>query len=207
MSTYHLYYLGYKTKDGMFYPLGPFDNKGKLHCVIERSGSFASDLYENFYVVPEDKKSSELINAIYPYTEGYEKYETWNDWEKELRYLPIAKLGSTRYIKSGFYLISDIKIYEEGGDCEGFFYNHMSPTEYSARVINELTFGEPKPQLDDEGEPMDTYTCRDYSFYAYPDYTSREYEAFLLTEAASMFDPYDMDFKDGEEIVALYRWS
>ena len=31
MSTLHLYYLGYKTKDGMFYPLGPFDNKGKFH--------------------------------------------------------------------------------------------------------------------------------------------------------------------------------
>ncbi len=40
MSWYVSYYIGYRTKDGKIYPLGPFDSFGKLKSILNRFRSF-----------------------------------------------------------------------------------------------------------------------------------------------------------------------
>ena len=51
MSTYYDFYLGYKKEDGLIYPLGPFDDKGRFFSIFYRSRSFVSDLYQDFWQV------------------------------------------------------------------------------------------------------------------------------------------------------------
>lgn len=206
MSTYYLYYLGYQDKDGMIYPLGPFDNKGKLHPVSDRSRSFASDLYEYFNCVKEEDKSEELIKALHS-SVTLEEYKEWNDFEKEVRYLPISELGSSDFIKKGYFLIEDIKLYKETESLEDLFYERMSSEEYAAKLVNEMTFGPPKPKLDCEGNEIETYSCRDYSYFAYADEFSKEYDAYLLKTTAEMYSFYNYEFGDNGKIVALFTWG
>ena len=72
MSYYYSYYAGYKY-DGKIYPLGPFNCFGKLRAIVEKSRSFASDLHNDFYDVPDDAASDELR----------ERFE-YEDWKKKV---------------------------------------------------------------------------------------------------------------------------
>ena len=197
MSYYYNYYLGYIDKiDGLFYPLGPYDNNGKLQCVFYRSRSFASDLHEDFYRIQSDKYSKQLKEEF-----SYKDYDGTIHYE-EVAYLSKTELPSFDYIKSGYFLIDDVKRYIENNkrlyDLD-IFYDYLEPELFAAKQINELSTGIPPVKYDCEGYPLEQHSCSEYMYYAYPDYHSKEYESFLLRTACEMYDDYD--FKDKEIII------
>ena len=201
MSYYYNYYIGYK-KDGKIYPLGPYGADKKLHCALSRSRSFASDLHEDFYYINDELMSDELRREF-----------TYNNWKDEpevakIKYLPITELPNGSYIKKGYYLIDSIQTYEyeckNNGvpiDVYDLFYDYIPSEIFAQKMQNELAFGKPEPEYDCEGEEIPVNSCRDYAFYAFPDYTSEEYEAFILKEIANIYDYTDL--VRGAQIVIL----
>ena len=201
MSWYTTYYLAYQKADGKVYPLGPFDNNGNYHSVRSTSRSFTTDLKEMFHVLDEEKCSDELANAIFSKYNTECDYDDLSDWEKRLEYLPLSDLPKDSYIKSGYYLIDDIKEYERGElDESDLFYESMTPHEYCLRLANEMLLGKPENKKDCEGEEIEAHSCADYAFFSYPDYTSKEYEAFLLRVFADVFE-YSLG--EDEKIVVV----
>ena len=196
MSYYYTYYLGYKH-NGKIYPLGPYDCFGKLRDVINRSRSFASDLHERFSIVKEEEISDELRKEF--------EYTDWNGEKNiELRKLALDALPSGEYIRKGYALIEDVKEYEEAetGDTDGLFCDFLTPTVYAAMAINEKTFGKPPEREDCEGNKYIPNSASDYMYYAYPDYRSESYEAFILRTAAASYE-YTDEMPDDAEIVIL----
>lgn len=199
MSYYYNYYIGYRDKNnGKFYPLGPFTIKHKLKPVITRSRSFASNLHENFYVINSTNLSSELREQF-----EYEDYK--GEIICNVKYLPIDKLPSESYIKKGYCLIRDIRRYEkekqEKGEYFYFdgFYDVLSPEIYAAKLQHELMFGKNQSKKNDKNcyeyiEP----NASDYMYYVYPDYYSKEYESFLLSEIVDMLY---CDYEDIEYVI------
>ena len=187
MSWYVWYKLGYEDKEtGKIHPLGPFDNKGNFKEIFYRSRSFASDLWEEFRDIPEEKVSDELRAAYEKDIENDEiKFE-----DRHVRYMYLSDLPKGDYIKSGYYLIDDIKQYEESHDTFDIFYDHLTPQEYILRTENELKFGPPKPQKDCDGYEYTPHSMADYAFYMYPEYYSKEYEAFLIRQVADIYDEF-----------------
>lgn len=194
MSYYYSYYLGYKH-EGKIFPLGPYNAFGKLHSVVTRSRGFASDLHESFYDVGEDLVSDELRKEF--------EYTDWNGEKRvDLRYLPLKELPSGSFIKTGYFLIDDVKRYEEYHGTDGIFFEHLSPTVYAAMAQHEAQFGKPGPKKDDFDEEYQPYSASDYMFYAYPDYHSKEYEALLISEAAEELSGYQ-EMPEGAELVVI----
>lgn len=188
MSYYYNYYVGYK-KDEKIYPLGLYNSLGKLCPVLSRSSSFASDLYKDFMPVADKAISNELRQEF--------TYKNWkNEDETDVKYLEVDKLPSSSFIKTGYFLIEDVKEYERDNDAEGLFYDYLSPTLYAEKAKIEILFGKNKPVKDDE---YTEHNASDYMFYAYPDYSSREYESFLLHRAASSLEDYDL--RDIEYVI------
>ena len=196
MSTYYNYYIGYRDKDtGLLYPLGPFDCFGNLKAVISRSRSFASDLHDDFYPIDDDNVSKELKENL-----GYK--ESDGTYSFEGKYLDAKDLPSGNYIKSGYFLISDIEEYiKTDCDSEGLFYDKLTPTMYALKMHNELAFGPPKEKLDCEGNVIEQYSCADYAYFSYPDYLSKEYESDVIRQHIGVLEDYD--FPKDFEIVVL----
>jgi len=198
VSTYYCYYIGY-IEDDKIYPLGMYNNKGKMVPVIEDSRSFASDLWEMFDCVGANQFSEELEKEF-----SYTVYGT--DREREhVRYLKVKDLPKESYIKKGYFLISDIERYENDDpydDISDIFYEHLSPVAYHAKFNSELVFGKPEPKIDCEGEEFPVYSAGEYAYYAYPDKRSRAYDAELLRTVASQFESYKVEDK-GRELVIL----
>lgn len=200
MAAYYDYYLGY-MKDNKIYPLGLYNAEGKMVPVISDSQSFASDLYELFDEVQIEQFSDELKKEF-----SYTVYGSDTVLE-QVRYLKISDLPTDSYIKSGYFLISDIDKYESCKSDDYFderelFYEHLTPVSYSAKAMNELKFGKPTPELDCEGEELPVYSAGDYAFYAYPDYHSKEYDASFIRRIADKFEFHD-DKHKGCELVVL----
>ena len=176
MSYYYCYYIGYE-KDGLIYPLGPYDAFGKLQPTVCKSRSFASDLHESFVKVPIEKASEELKKEF--------SYENWKGEQTfECKYLPIAKLPSGSFIKDGYFLIDDVESYRRDGDCFDKFYDRVDPVVYVKMMENQLKFGVRLPRKDCEGYEYTPHCAGDYTFYAYPDYNSAEYEAWAIRNEA-----------------------
>lgn len=176
MSWHRSYYIG-ELRDEKIYPIQCFDESGRFFPVFTRSRSFSSDLYKDFCVVPEDKISNEL-KAAFP-NEIPNQYFEWLDADD---------LGSGDFIKTGYFLISDIERYKATGDAEDLFYETMPPSVYAMRMKNELIFGAPKPEIDAEGNEFETHSCAEYAYFSYPDYHSREYEVSMLRQAIRIYD-------------------
>lgn len=213
MSWYMSYTLALRDKDGMFYPLGPFTYDGKKCYVVDRSRSFASDLHEDFYPIDYKYLSKELKDVI---------YKSWDESERDdiakaeknceypsgmypLSYLPLDELPDDNFIKTGYFLTEDIARYERDHDSEGIFYASMTPTEYAFRLSNEMrcgTLGKPQLRMTEDGEEYPEESVSEYSFYAYPDYLSKNYESFLLKNVAKMLTEYNR-IPEGNEIVVL----
>ena len=157
MIYYYNYYLGYIDKsDGLFYPLGPYDNNGKLKCVFYRSRKFASDIHKEFYRIPSDKYSKQLKEEFsYKDCDGTIQYE-------KVEYLSKKELPSFDYIKSGYFLIDDVKRYIENDkslyDLD-VFYEYLEPELFAAKQINELSTGIPPVKYDCEGNPLEQHSC------------------------------------------------
>lgn len=189
MSYYYNYYIGYKKNDKI-YPLGPYDRNGKLIEVLSRSASFASDLHDDFWDIKEEEISEELRKE-------FECDDFHGNKVCPVKTLMFNDLPFGSYIRSGFFLISDVEIYEKENDAEGLFYEHKSPTAYAAMLQNEMALGKPEPEEDCEGEKIYPHSVRDYMFYAYPDTSSRSYEAFLIREfAMSLVDYSEVNFNN-----------
>lgn len=196
MSYYYTYYLGYKH-EGKIYPLGPYDCFGKLRDVINRSRSFASNLHERFWPVEEDEISDELRKEF--------EYTDWEDKKVvSLKKLALSKLPSGDFIRRGYALIDDVKVYEEADsyDTDGLFCDFISPTVYAAMSANEKTFGKPAEREDADGNRYIPNSASDYMYYAYPDYSSENYEADIIRSAASSYK-YTNEMPEDAEIVVL----
>ena len=138
MSYYYNYYIGYQTSDKKIYPLGPYDNKGKLYNVFYKSRTFASDLHNDMYVADEDEYSDELKNEFsYEDCNGKTQYDN-------IKYLPISKLPSEKYIKSGFFLIEDITEYEKlkEEDFKEFMIEEGKAESKEIDELNSFRFSE-----------------------------------------------------------------
>ena len=196
MSWYYTYYIGYKDSSGKVFPLGPYDIKGRFYPVLSSSRSFASDLHESFHRFEREEISDELLDALYR-NDVYQKADY--DVKGEIincggGWLPIKDLPTESPVKEGYFLIEDVKGYLETQNSYDLFYDHMTPTEYAMRIESELKFGPPK----DEG----VHLVRDYTYFSYLDVFSKEYEAFLLRNAADMFEFAELP-NDGEMVAIL----
>ena len=198
MSVYYDYYLAYMKK-GKLYPLGPFDRQQKLVSVIGKSQSFASNLKEDFYDCPEKLLGPELK----------EKFTT-TDWNGKpvvrAKYLKFDELTNESIVKRGYFLIDDVRKYEQS-DYEYYiddlFYEYLSPTAYAAKAINEAKFGKPEVRYDCEGNAFPNYSAGDYMYYAYIDYNSKEYESAMIRNAVNMLIEYDKEIQEKDVYILL----
>lgn len=199
MSWYTTYYLCWQDKDGKVRPLGPFNYRGDLMSVISTSRSFTTDLKEVFDPLPDEAWTEELEKEF--------SYEGYDDDKRryDLEYLPLKDLPRGSYLKAGYYLIDDIDTYlkSKTDDSVYFdgFYDSLSSEAYMRKMENELKFGPPKPQQDCEGETYTPHSCADYAYFMYPEYQSKEYEAYLLRTVADILDDYRMP--EGSQIVVI----
>lgn len=196
MSYYYNYYIGYE-KDGKFYPLGPYDDRGKLKSALSISRSFASDLHDDFLWVKEEQISDELRKEF-----EYESFD--GERTMNLKYLGFQNLPCGSFIKKGYFLIEDIKCYEARKEVSvwDIFYDYLSPEVYVAKAQNEAKFGPPKKKYDEFGDDITEHSAADYMFYAYPDYESKEYEAHILMTFVDSLFSYSR-FKLESQIVIL----
>ena len=200
MSWYVDYYIGYRTPEGKIYPLGHFDSFGRLHSVLTKSRSFASDLWERFDRISLEETTDEIRNnfpnpSMYYESDNPEEEPPWCFWI----YLEDLPTGS--YLKKGYFLQDDISRYERDEGYFDGFYHMLTPAEYVRKMEAELKFGAPKPKKDEYGEEYIEHSCDEYSYYVYPDYESQEYEAMVIREAAEAYEW--ADFPKGSKIVVL----
>ncbi|MBR1798125.1 MAG: hypothetical protein IJ757_09005 [Clostridiales bacterium] len=186
--------MGYK-KDNKIYPLGPFDHKGAIKAVICRSRSYASNLHDRFSFVTEDELTDELKKAF--------EYEAWDGkvGVQDIKVLMLSKLPTGSYIRKGYFLIEDVERYEKDQCTEECFYVYKSPEVYAAMLKNEALLGPAAPKIDCEGNPIETYSASDFMYYAYPDYSSENYESSLIRDFADVLETYPTISEDN--IVVL----
>ena len=82
------------------------------------------------------------------------------------------------YIKSGYFLLDDIRIYKQNGNSTrdvDIFYDKLDSDEYAMRLQNELIFGPPLHKKDECNNDITDHSIRDYGYFAYADYYSKEY--------------------------------
>ena len=195
MSYYYNYYIGY-SHDGKLYPLGPYTAKSKLKSVVSKSRSFASDLHESFFPIREEMISDELRKEF--------EYTDWDGKKRvDVEYLEYDKLPSDNFVKSGYFLIDDVKRYEEDHDSENLFYDHLTPTVYLAMANNEIKFGKPGPVKDDFDEEYVPKAASDYMYFSYPDYHGKEYEVFVIKAAADILWDWGYGLPEGSKLVIL----
>lgn len=191
MSYYYSYYLGYE-KDGLLYPLGPYDCEGKLCSVLTRSRSFASNLHELF-----DPVSSSIASE-----EFRERFEN-EDYKGErgyagVSYLPVDDLPCGDLITRGYCLIRDIQYYldpEGDGDLDMLKYHMLTPEQFSFKAKAELEHGVKSPKKHDENDDEydeeyegESHSCSEYAYFSFVDSSSRNYEAFMIRSALEMFE-------------------
>ena len=194
MSYYYNYYIGY-MHEGKIYPFGPYNSKGKLRDVISRSRSFASELHSYFYPIKEEMISDELRKQF--------EYKDWNgNPTVDVKWLPIDELPHESYIKSGYFLIEDVKAYQKTESSEDLFYDKLSPEVYAAMLQKECMGIKPAPQKDSEGYDITPHAASEYMFFAYLDYYCEEYEASLIRDVANMLNEYG-DLEKDDKLVIL----
>ena len=179
MSWYYSYYIGKKVENKIEI-IGIYDNKGKVHPVIERSRSFASSLKDRF-----DRYNGEDLEEL------KEKLST--DY---ISICPYKDLPKGDFIKTGYFLIEDVTQYLKENDTWDLFYDKISPEVYAEKLKNEQMLGAPKPKKDIEGNEYEVHSCADYMYFAYPDYYCEEYEVFMIKDAVEMLEPYNYERDD-----------
>ena len=208
MSWYVDYYVGYKTKEGKIYPLGHFDCFGNLRPVLTKSRSFASNLWERFQRVTLAETTEELKKHfpdgdLFSWGDSSEEKEEQAPW---CFWLDVDDLPTGSYLKKGYFLQEDIAQYERSLTDEdvyfGEFYEMLTPAEYVRKMESELKFGIPKPKKDCEGNEFEVYSCGEYSYYVYPDYSCQEYEASVIRDAVNVYE-YMSDLPEGSKLVVL----
>lgn len=180
MSWYTNYYLGYITPDQKIYPLGPFNHEGKYVNVLSKSRSFTTRLRDEMEPVADTQVSDELKQALFANSEVTSNYAE----QCYLGYVKLANLPDDDYVKRGYFLISDISEYlTNDHDTDNLFYDKLSPEIYAMKLTGELVVGS-DAELDDPD--IGVHSCKDYAYFAYPDYASMEYEIDILRRVANM---------------------
>ena len=182
MSYWYNYYLGYMYMEtNKIHPLGLFDDKGKIHSVLSVSGSYASPLHEMFAPVA-DAYITEGLNKCF----NYDHYTGQSEFD--VHWVKLEDLPKGSYLKKGYFLLEDIRKFEETEDPWDLFYEKLTPYEYNIKVENELRFGLPKPKKDCEGNEFPVYSAGEYGWYIYPDYNSEEWESEVIRQAAYAYE-------------------
>ena len=194
MSYYYNYYIGYE-KDNKIYPIGPYDNNGKIHAALCKSSSFASPLHERFYMLHEKQVSDELRKEF-----EYEDYQG----KKELgllKVLPLAELLNGDIVLRGYCLVQDIINYLKPDSYDDFcisdlIYNMLTPEQFSFKAKAEMEGRVAKKKSEIEEEDLDneveneedSYSCADYAYFSFIDTCSEEYESYVLRLCFDMFE-------------------
>lgn len=206
MSYYYTYYLGYE-KDGLLYPLGPYDCNGKLCSVLTRSRSFASDLHNLFDPVRDSIASDEFKKVF-----EHEDYRGEKGYEG-VSYLPAADLPYGDLFMRGYCLVKDILYYLDpvsDGDTNLLSYHMLTPEQFSFKAKAEMEHGV-KPSSEsveredeDSDEDEDEYgydekdhPCSDYAYFSFVDNSSRNFEAYMIRSALEMFEYSDVFLGSG----------
>jgi hypothetical protein len=162
-----------------------------------RTGGFTSELYKRFRPVKDEYVSPELRKE-------FEHENVFGEKTTDVNMLFPSELPEGTFIKSGYFLIDDVKYYLERNLWDphdyDIFYDTMSPEVYAAKLKNEIALGKREYLVDDDGEEIRLPSCGDYMYFSYPDYCSEEYEAEVLRQ---MVMPYNFTLPDGCEIVIL----
>lgn len=203
MSTYYNFFIGYiDNKTKKVYAIGPYDNKSELKSIFYKTSSFISELYKEFAHVDVDR-IDDSIKEEFTYT--------WNKTDgsgtnttSNLYVLPVEDLPDDNFVKSGYFLIKDVEEYlKDSYDFDGF-YETVDPILYAEMVKQEVMFGKPKPEKDEEGYEIPVYSASDYMYFAYPDYNSMEYEVHRLRLAySSLYCEYDHKNEDITPVILL----
>ena len=193
MSYYYSYYIGYRS-NGKFYPLGPFDAFCNFQPVICKSSSFASYLHRSFLQIKYDEYSDEL-KQLFTYT-TYKGNELDN-----VKFLPFEDLPKGSYIKRGYFLTDDVFAYERDPYTEDIFYDYLTEFEYAELLKKEITFGKEESRTDEEGNLIPTRSPSQYTYYAYVDENTEEFEAFLIRNALDYLMYSSKIPKDVEYVV------
>ena len=205
MSYYYTYYLGFMDKrTKKVYPLGPYDLHGRYHPVFSRSRSFASDLHERFCPLSCERVSAKLRKVF-----EYKEYGIGDTVMPSIKYALLDELPNGSFVKRGYFLTEEIEQYlkdyakEEDIDADEYFHVNIPVELYAERLKNEIALGPPPAKQDCEGELLEQYSVRDFALFVYPDYTSEEYEAHLLRQAAKPYMYSVQELRNGAEVVVL----
>lgn len=181
MNIYQIaYYLGYRKEDKI-YPLGPFNEKGKLKPILLRS----YDTLHSFDCEKAEVTDSEFSEEL------YKEFECDGDKRKNKRYhVPLKKimlkdLPEGSFISRGFFPVNEVNDYEKSDGTKRCFYDLKTPSVYAELLKNEIQLGK-KTHEYDEYEQVNYHYATDYMYYAYPDYSSKYYEAFLIKMFANV---------------------
>ena len=196
MSTCYNYFLGY-MKDDMIFPLGPYDSKGKLRSI--NSSVFGKIQDKCIFTDVKDSEASEELHKEFDYESNVNRNKT----KMVLTSLKKAKLNdlpSGDFIKRGYFLMSGVTNYESSDGRDFFFHDYKSPSVFSEMIKNENQ--NKTKSYDYDGEPVYRNITSDYMYFAYPDYSSEQYESFVIkTFAESLRKNEGIP---ASEIVVLY---
>lgn len=197
MSYYYCYRLGYLDEDGKAHPFMPFTVNHDWVNIISRSRSYASDLHEIFVPISEKMVSDDLKLYIHA------DYDELNERDKKdvlqcVRWCYLKELPRGDYVKSGYFLIEDVRRYlvDPDNDYIDYFFDNLSPTEYAARLENYMKFGDDEEKDEDGG--IIQHSIKDYMYFAYPDYSSAEYEASRIRDVA-----YSCSFGNSSKMIVF----
>lgn len=202
MGTEYHYYLGYKNnKDGLIYPIGPYNCNGKL-CSVEWHCSRDSDLKYSMNYLTRELCSEELLQDLLG-----KEINSWsdNDISQYLKWLPFDELPTGSPMRSGYYLIDEVIMYQDGKvELEDVFYDHLTPEAYAAKMANELVLGVPEDDVDCEGFPIKNHSANDYMHFTYIDEYCDEYICQQLRhEYSRLYDKFDFDHLDKDDIIPV----
>lgn len=196
MSCYYCYYIGIEDKQTkIIEPYGIYDCFGNLTPVVERSGSFATDIKDYFYDIPKEKIGEKLRKEF--------EYENWNG-EKvvDLKYCYLKELPSSNFIVEGYFLINDVVAWNDGDD-DSLFYNVIKPHVYAELMKKEQIFGKNQPKKDIEGHEYAEPNASDYIYHSIPNTNSKEYDSFRIKEVVDMLTKYNYKIEEKYDIVII----
>ncbi|MBR6289316.1 MAG: hypothetical protein IKR19_08275 [Acholeplasmatales bacterium] len=162
------------TKDEKVHLYGPYDRFGNLQSIFTRSGSFASQLYRDFKKVQVDKIGDDILK---PFEKIYDLEEHLDPKDLDLKYLYVKDLPNTNFIKSRYVHMEDAKSYIEQTknndivDIDEIYMHNVYTLEEYGLELNKALNNDNTDKIQE---------LKEYVFFSYPDYFSKEYESFMI---------------------------
>lgn len=199
MSTYYDFtvaLLDKKTNKLEFFPGVTYEDGDVVRprSIHYRSSSFMPrDYFYNYmHPVSEDMLTEELRAAF--------TVEGWNGQDHLLEsihwisYDEFMKCNSN-YIKTGYFLVEDVKAFLQGADTEELFYDNLPAAVYADMCARKISAREVE---DSEGCKHVQRGWEDYMYFAYPDLDGEAYLTHTLKVLLNSYHDwtYSRDFKD-----------